>query len=76
MKNTFYQVVYWTQESGFTGNQVDVLHETRVAAADEIDAECMVADRHPDGYGFWAIASRDVPKYPNTPHSTVWHGSY
>lgn len=67
MKNAMYQVVYWEDTH---------LHETRVFADDELNAECKVADRHPNGYGFWAIASKDVANYPNSPHSTVWHGSY
>lgn len=76
MKNAFYQVIYWTPEIGISGNIVNTIHETRVAADDEIDAECIVADRHPDGYGFWAVASKDVPNNPHLPHSVTWSGSY
>lgn len=71
-----FQVVYEEPHTSFGGHTVWSTHETRVFADDEIDAECKVADRHPNGYGFWAINCKDLEKYPNAPHSLTWHGSY
>jgi phage major head subunit gpT-like protein len=71
-----FQVVYEEQHTTADGLTVWHTHEARVFADDEVDAECKVADRHPNGYGFWAINCKDLEKYPTAPHSRTWYGNY
>lgn len=71
-----FQVVFQEPHISIGGNTVWEQHETRVFAVDEIDAECRVADRHPNGYGFWAIKAKDLDNYPDANHQKVWLGSY
>jgi hypothetical protein len=75
-KNGMFQVHYYTRHETIDGRFVDHQHETRVFADNEIDAECKVADRHPDGFAFWAVNCKDLGKLPNLPHSLTWSGSY
>lgn len=73
-KNGMYQVRYCTPFKTVDGRLVDHWHETRVFANDEVDAECKVADMHPDGYAFWAVNVKDITH--DMPHAKTWSGSY
>lgn len=71
-----FQVLYQEPHTSFNGRDIVWSnHETRVFAEDEVDAECKVADRHPNGYGFWAINCKDLDT-SDTPHCKTWRGSY
>ena len=73
-KNGMFQVHYYERHKTVDGRFVDHQHETRVFADDEIDAECKVADRHPNGFAFWAVNVKDITH--DMPHVKTWCGSY